>query len=110
MHRACDTTRHRFEPHDKLAVLVAEVVSEVMGRTLIRMPMGGVDDVFLIGADQAYNRGRHGEIARRIRESGRHPSELVFLLDEIDKVPDKTNSECPCCWHCWTVSSRRALS
>jgi hypothetical protein len=74
---------------------IAEVVNEVMGRTLIRMPMGGVDDVFLIGADQAYNRGRPGEIARRIRESGRHPSELVFLLDEIDKAPDKTNSAIP---------------
>jgi hypothetical protein len=52
---------------------IAEVISEVMGRTLIRMPMGGVDDVFLIGADQAYNRGRPGEIARRIRESGPPP-------------------------------------
>lgn len=30
---------------------IADVVSEVMGRTLIRVPMGGVDDVFLIGAD-----------------------------------------------------------
>ncbi len=47
------------------------------------MPMGGIDDVFLIGADQAYHRGRPGEIARRIRESGRHPSELVFLLDRL---------------------------
>jgi ATP-dependent Lon protease len=74
---------------------IAEVVSEVMGRTLIRMPMGGVDDVFLIGADQAYQRGRPGEIARQIRASGRHPSELVSLLDEIDKVPDKTNSAVP---------------
>jgi MoxR-like ATPase len=74
---------------------IAEIVSEVMGRRLIRMPMAGVDDVFLIGADQAYQRGRPGEIARRIRESGQHPTELVFLLDEIDKVPDKTNSAVP---------------
>jgi hypothetical protein len=74
---------------------IAQVVSEVMGRTLIRLPMGGVDDVFLIGADQAYQHGRPGEIARRIRESGRHPSELVFLLDEIDKVPARATSAVP---------------
>jgi hypothetical protein len=74
---------------------IAAAITAAMRRQLIRMPMGGIDDVFLIGADQAYSRGRPGEIARRIREAGRHPSELVFLLDEIDKVADKSNSAVP---------------
>jgi ATP-dependent Lon protease len=69
---------------------IAGVIAEVMGRQLLRVPMGGVDDIFLVGADQSYRRARPGEIVRRIRQSQRHPSELVFLLDEIDKVPQRT--------------------
>ena len=74
---------------------IAEVVCEAIGRTRIRMPMGGVDDVFLIGADRASQRGRPGEMARRIRESGSHPTELDSLLDAIDKVADKASSALP---------------
>jgi ATP-dependent Lon protease len=68
---------------------IAAVIAEVMGRQLLRVPMGGVDDIFLVGADQSYRRARPGEIVRRIRQSQRHPSELVFLLDEIDKVQQR---------------------
>jgi ATP-dependent Lon protease len=68
---------------------IAAVIADAMGRELLRVPMGGVDDVYLVGADQSYRRARPGEIVRRIRQSRRHPSELVFLLDEIDKVPKK---------------------
>jgi hypothetical protein len=66
---------------------IAAVIADAMSRELVRVPMSGVDGIFLVGADQAYLRARPGEIVRRIRQSQRHPSELVFLLDEIDKVP-----------------------
>jgi ATP-dependent Lon protease len=66
---------------------IAAVIADAMSRDLVRVPMSGVDGIFLVGADQTYLRARPGEIVRRIRQSQRHPSELVFLLDEIDKVP-----------------------
>jgi len=74
---------------------IAAVIAEAMGRELVRIPMGGVDDIFLAGSDQAYRRARPGEIARRIRQTGKHPSALVFLFDEIDKVPANDRSAVP---------------
>lgn len=65
---------------------LAQGVADAMGRRLERLGLGGVDDVFLIGAERTYNRSRPGEIVRRLRAAKVHPSQLVFLLDEIDKV------------------------
>jgi ATP-dependent Lon protease len=74
---------------------IAAVIAEVMGRQLQRIAMGGVDDVYLAGADQSYHHSQPGAIARRIKDSGRHPSELVFLFDEIDKVASRLHSAVP---------------
>jgi hypothetical protein len=63
-----------------------ESIALATGRRLERLAIGGVDDVFLIGADRTYNRSRPGEIVRRLRAAQVHPSQLVFLLDEIDKA------------------------
>ena len=69
---------------------IAEAVAAAMGRRCERIALGGVDDVFLVGADRAYSRARPGEIARRLRAAHAHPREIVFLLDEIDKLPSQT--------------------
>ena len=70
---------------------IAEAVAAAMGRRCERIALGGVDDIFLVGADRAYNRARPGEIVRRLRSAKAHPQELVFLLDEIDKIPTQTS-------------------
>ncbi|HUY09152.1 MAG TPA: AAA family ATPase [Candidatus Dormibacteraeota bacterium] len=67
---------------------LAESAAKAMGRRFERISLGGVDDVFLAGADRGYNRARPGEFVRRLRASGAHPSEIVWLLDEIDKLSD----------------------
>lgn len=67
---------------------LAESAAKAMGRRFEPISLGGVDDVFLAGADRGYNRARPGEIVRRLRASGVHPSEVVWLLDEIDKLAD----------------------
>ncbi|MGC1909941.1 MAG: AAA family ATPase [Candidatus Dormiibacterota bacterium] len=66
---------------------IAEAIARAAGRRLERIPVGGLDDVYLLGADRSYSRARPGEIVRRLRSSRAHPTEVVFLLDEIDKVP-----------------------
>lgn len=66
---------------------IAEAIARAAGRRLERIPVGGLDDVYLLGADRSYSRARPGEIVRRLRNSRAHPTEVVFLLDEIDKVP-----------------------
>ena len=67
---------------------LAEVVATAMGRRFERISLGGVDDVSLVGADRGYTRARPGEFVRRLRVSGVHPSGVVWLLDEIDKLAD----------------------
>ena len=64
----------------------AQAIARATGRHSIRIALGGVDDIFLIGADRAYNRARPGEIVRSLRASGLHPQQVLFLLDEIDKL------------------------
>ena len=65
---------------------LAAKVAEAMGRRLERIPLGGVDDVSLVGADRAYRHSRPGEIVRRLRAARVHPAQVVWLLDEIDKA------------------------
>lgn len=65
---------------------LAQAVADAMGRRLERLGLGGVDDVFLVGAERTYSRSRPGEIVRRLRAAKVHASQVVFLLDEIDKV------------------------
>ena len=65
---------------------LAAKVAEAMGRRLERIPLGGIDDVTLVGADRAYRQSRPGEIVRRLRAAQVHPSQVVWLLDEIDKA------------------------
>ena len=55
-------------------------------RHLESLGLSGADTVFLIGSDSAYMGARPGEIVRRLISSGQHPSGLVVLLDEIDKL------------------------
>ncbi|MFZ0168049.1 MAG: AAA family ATPase [Candidatus Dormiibacterota bacterium] len=61
-------------------------VAGAMGRHLELLPLGGVDDVGLVGAERTYLRSRPGGVIRRLRASHAHPSQIVFLLDELDKV------------------------
>jgi ATP-dependent Lon protease len=65
---------------------IAAAIAGAAKRKLERFPLGGADDVYLVGADRAYTGARPGEIVRRLHASGRHPSELIVLLDEIDKL------------------------
>lgn len=65
---------------------IAVAIAEASNRKLERIPLGDVDDVFLAGSDRAYSGSRPGEVLRRLRSAERHPSEMVFLLDEIDKI------------------------
>jgi ATP-dependent Lon protease len=65
---------------------LAAKVAEAMGRRLERIPLGGVDDVSLVGSDRAYRHSRPGEIVRRLRAAQVHPFQVVWLLDEIDKA------------------------
>jgi ATP-dependent Lon protease len=74
---------------------IAAVIATVMGRQLHRIAMGGVDDLYLGGCDQSYSHSQPGAIARIIKDSKKHPSQLVFLLDEIDKVSDDHRSAVP---------------
>jgi ATP-dependent Lon protease len=66
---------------------IAGAIASAAGRRLERIPVGGLDDIYLLGADRSYTRARPGEIVRRLRSARANPSEVVFLLDEIDKVP-----------------------
>jgi MoxR-like ATPase len=65
---------------------LAESAAKALGRRFERISLGGVDDVFLVGADRSYTRARPGELVRRLRASGSHPSQIVWLLDEVDKL------------------------
>ena len=65
---------------------LAAKVAEAMGRRLERISLGGVDDVSLVGVDRVYRQSRPGEIVRRLRAAQVHPSQVVWLLDEIDKA------------------------
>ena len=65
---------------------IAAAIAGAAKRELERIPMGGADDIYLVGADRAYTGARPGSILRRLHASRRHPSEIVVLLDEIDKL------------------------
>ena len=65
---------------------IAAAIAEASHRKLEQIPLGDVDDVFLAGSDRAYAGSRPGEVLRRLRSAACHPSELVFLLDEVDKI------------------------
>ena len=64
---------------------LAEDIAQVMGRRLERIAIGGLDDISLVGANRSYNHAGPGEIVRRLRAAAVHPSEVVWLLDEVDK-------------------------
>ena len=75
---------------------IAQATASVLGRKLVRIGMAGVDDLVLVGADRSYTQSRPGIFVRVLASCGRHPSGLVFLLDEIDKVPEyETRSAVP---------------
>ncbi len=67
---------------------IALTLAQVLGRKLVRIPLAGVDDLYLVGADRSYTQSRPGVIARVLRSCDRHASGLLILLDEIDKVAD----------------------
>jgi hypothetical protein len=64
---------------------VAASIAAATGRHLETIALGGADDVYLVGTAQEYLHSGIGAVARLLA-SGRHPSELVIHLDEIDKV------------------------
>jgi len=64
-------------------------VARILKRPLIRLPLGGADDVSLIGADPAYHRSHPGAIVRGLASAGTR--NVVIVLDEIDKAADRTN-------------------
>lgn len=64
---------------------LAAVVAQVTGRRLEQLALGGIDGVALGGADRTYRNSRPGEIVRRLQTSRTHPSEVLWVLDEIDK-------------------------
>jgi MoxR-like ATPase len=64
---------------------LAEDIAQAMGRRLERIAIGGLDDISLVGANRSYNHAGPGEIVRRLRAAAVHPSEVVWLLDEVDK-------------------------
>ena len=64
---------------------LVEDIAQVMGRRLERIAIGGLDDISLVGANRSYNHAGPGEIVRRLRAAAVHPSEVVWLLDEVDK-------------------------
>jgi len=65
---------------------LASTIASASKRYLESFGLAGADTVFLIGSDSAYMGARPGEIVRRLISSGQHPSGLVVLLDEIDKL------------------------
>jgi len=65
---------------------IARALAAATSRHLEILSLGGVDDIFLIGCDRAYMSSRPGEIVRRLAQSQHHPSQVLFLLDEIDKI------------------------
>ena len=65
---------------------IAAAIAAATGRRLERINIAGADDVYLQGADRSYRRAEPGEIAMRLYRSRRHPAELLFFLDEVDKV------------------------
>ena len=65
---------------------LAEDIAVAMGRRLERIAIGGLDDISLVGANRGYNHAGPGEIVRRLRAAAVHPSEVVWLLDEVDKA------------------------
>lgn len=67
---------------------IAETIASASDRCVATFALGGVDDVFLQGCDRAYQHSRPGELVRRLSQLHRHPSEMVILLDEIDKIQD----------------------
>jgi MoxR-like ATPase len=65
---------------------LAEDIAVAMGRRLERIAIGGLDDISLVGANRGYNHASAGEVVRRLRAAAAHPSEVVWLLDEVDKA------------------------
>ncbi len=65
---------------------LAKDIAQAMGRRLERVAIGGLDDISLVGANRGYNHAGAGEIVRRLRAAAVHPSEVVWLLDEVDKA------------------------
>ena len=65
---------------------IAGAAAQALGRRLEAIHLGGMDDLGLVGADRTYSRSRPGHLVRRLREARLHPSQVAFLLDEIDKV------------------------
>lgn len=68
---------------------IAREAAIALDRKLEVLHVGGMDDVVLVGTDRAYSRSRPGAVVRRLRDSHVHPSQVLFLLDEVDKINDR---------------------
>jgi ATP-dependent Lon protease len=66
---------------------IASTIAEATGRRLEIINLGGASDVYMGGSDRTFRGAQPGEVVRRLRAGKAHPSQVVFLLDELDKVP-----------------------
>ncbi len=65
---------------------IAQTIAQATGRTLIRIPLEAATAAFIQGADRVYTGARPGEILRRLSQMHLRPNQVLFLLDEIDKM------------------------
>lgn len=64
---------------------IAREIADVLGRELIKIPLGGLqDEIYLKGASIQYTRSKPGAIIDALYK--KESRNVVFLLDEIDKL------------------------
>lgn len=72
---------------------IARAVSDALGRSFVKMNLGGLaDSTEIIGHNSNYTDTGPGQVVRRLRKADSfHP---IFLMDEIDKMnPHSTNGD-----------------
>ncbi len=70
---------------------LASSIAEAMGRKMVRIPFGGIEDAFYLrGRSRMYPQAEPGQIIKGLVRVGvKNP---IILLDEIDRVGEKARS------------------
>lgn len=68
---------------------IAESVARALDRELITIPLAACTSVFLAGAAWEFRNSRPGEVVRSLANNKLNPHNVVFLLDEIDKISSR---------------------